>query len=386
VIVTTVISTITCLNDQILHATSPIFPMQNILDEYEDWNQVPNQTEYNIYPEIANDVSSCVINQISPIDISSINYQSNGKYLNVTLWLAKEPIIPIANSSIREIGVQIDIKSTYDASSSDFAYMFTLMKEGPLFQLSEYDQYNDRLRYIEKEIVNDTKFKMNANYASFSLDLQKINSPKEYRLNFVVQDTFMNNGKFCKLLDITDYFPVPSPKYNISLSEDTLFLKPGEVKEIEMKIDTDGKFKSRSETSFPKVKDINITISPVSIDILPNSLSTSLIEVKPSLEADPRPYTFTIISEIYPNEPLYSGFQELIGRTPHKITEVETSLTVVVQEPLGIIDYISNILTVWGAPIKETFALITTIGGAGITGWFLNKFRKNKKRRKQKST
>jgi hypothetical protein len=360
--------------------------MQNILDEYEDWNQVPNQTEYNIYPEIANDVSSCVINQISPIDISSINYQSNGKYLNVTLWLAKEPIIPIANSSIREIGVQIDIKSTYDASSSDFAYMFTLMKEGPLFQLSEYDQYNDRLRYIEKEIVNDTKFKMNANYASFSLDLQKINSPKEYRLNFVVQDTFMNNGKFCKLLDITDYFPVPSPKYNISLSEDTLFLKPGEVKEIEMKIDTDGKFKSRSETSFPKVKDINITISPVSIDILPNSLSTSLIEVKPSLEADPRPYTFTIISEIYPNEPLYSGFQELIGRTPHKITEVETSLTVVVQEPLGIIDYISNILTVWGAPIKETFALITTIGGAGITGWFLNKFRKNKKRRKQKST
>ncbi|MDF3032456.1 MAG: hypothetical protein K0R91_290 [Nitrososphaeraceae archaeon] len=57
-----------------------------------------------------------------------------------------------------------------------------------------------------------------------------------------------------------------------------------------------------------------------------------------------------------------------------------------VEEPLGVLDYINIALNAWGAPVKEFFAIVTTVGGAGISGWVINKARRNKKKKDQTNT
>ena len=73
------------------------------------------------------------------------------------------------------------------------------------------------------------------------------------------------------------------------------------------------------------------------------------------------------------------GYAELIKNPVAPIPSGIIDLTVTVEEPPGVLDYINSALNTWGAPVKEFFAIVTTIGGAGISGWIINKVRKNRK-------
>lgn len=44
----------------------------------------------------------------------------------------------------------------------------------------------------------------------------------------------MENGKFCRMVDSTDYYPVPPPHYNISTSKTSVFLKPGQSEKFNL--------------------------------------------------------------------------------------------------------------------------------------------------------
>ena len=80
------------------------------------------------------------------------------------------------------------------------------------------------------------------------------------------------------------------------------------------------------------------------------------------------------------------GYAELIKNPVAPIPSGIIDLTVTVEEPPGVLDYINSALNTWGAPVKEFFAIVTTIGGAGISGWIINKVRKNRKEKDEANT
>jgi hypothetical protein len=125
-----------------------------------------------------------------------------------------------------------------------------------------------------------------------------------------------------------------------------------------------------------------VTITPSELSIPPNGVITSLVHINALENADVGAYTLSIKTSIFPNETLTSAASELKGTLGHEILNTNTDLTVVVEEPLGILDYVNNALSTWGAPVREFFAIVTTIGGAGISGWIINKVRHKIKRKK----
>jgi hypothetical protein len=367
-------------------AGSPSFPIQQVFDDQLDWNiPDPNSTERNIFPEIAEDPFDCVTDLYVPSDITSVSYSSDGKYLNATLWLYSPLEDPAYNIISREYAIQIDVASVYESGSADYASAVSWNNNTSSWtkELYEYNIYADDWRYI-KSIPNYTGFfQKGKNYVTLYFDLQSMNLPDQYKLIFVAQDTFVKDGIYCKLLDITDFFPVPAPKYNISVTQNSLFIKPGQEKTIELKIESEANFPSVSNLYWNQTKGLEMQITPSELSLPPKGITTSLIHIKALENATVAPYTLSISSSIYPNETLYSGFTELKGNLPHEILKRNTALTVVVEEPLGILDYVNNVLSTWGAPVREFFAIVTTIGGAGVSGWIINKIRHKIKRKNE---
>ena len=392
-----------CLQNEVL-ANSPSFPIQQIGDEIEDLNLgSPNYTITAIYPniDIATDPSNCTNTELFPIysgntsfsDIASVSYYSDGKHLNATIWLNSfnEDIdYDIIN---RDYFIQIDVKSVYDAYSADFTSGMNWnnksqfwTKEVAEFAGSNLHDWRD-WRYIEQTPLSFDliqKGENGRNYIPLSFDLESINSPDEYRVLFATEDIFIKDGIYCDLIDITDYFPIPPPQYNISLSENSIFLKPGQEKNIELKIESDANFLSTSYFTVNPINEIEAKITPDVLSIPPNGISTSLVNIEALENATIHPHTLSISSLIYPNETLSIGFNQLEGNLQHAILQSNLDLVAVVEEPLTILDYVDNTLNAWGKPIRDFFTLITTIGGAGISGWILNRVR-NKINRKNRN-
>ena len=185
----------------------------------------------------------------------------------------------------------------------------------------EYSAIGDQLKYLKITPNNNTGFLPNNNntgffekgnsYVSLSMDLESINFPEEYTVIFVASDKFMKtNNIYCHFLDNTGFFPVPPPQYNITASQNSLFLKKGQDKTIELRMKSDANYNSYSNFSKNEIKGLEVELSPTQLSLPPNSLTTSLIHIKALEKAPAGPYTLSITSSVYPNETLSSGFIE----------------------------------------------------------------------------
>jgi hypothetical protein len=320
---------------------SPSFPIQQIFDDTEDWNFF-NSSEIAKSTEVAEDSSDCDKSlEYIPSDITTVNYYSDGKYLNATLWLSSPLEEFVHNLISRDYVIYVDVKSVYDAGKSDYASGINWRNSSNSWtkELYEYSAYGDRWKYLKIMADHTGFFARGNNYVSLSLDLESINLPEEYTVIFAAADTFRkNNNVYCTFLDNTDFFPVPPPQYNITTSQNSLFLKKGQEKTIELRMNSDANFNSYYYLSKNQIKGLEVELSPTELSLPSNGITTSLVHIKALENATVGSYTLSITSKVFPNETLSSGFTELKGNVPHSIEAGNTDLTVIVEEPLGILD------------------------------------------------
>jgi hypothetical protein len=195
-----------------------------------------------------------------------------------------------------------------------------------------------------------------------------------------------NEDVYCEIFDTTAYFPVPPPEYNVTASQNSLFLKKGQEKTIELRMKSDANFNSFAHISNKPIKGLEVDLKPAGLSLPPNGITTSLVRIKALENATIGSYTLSINSSVSPDEPLFMGSTELIENPVAPIPSENIDLTVTVEEQPGVLDYINSTLNTWEAPIKESFAIVTTIGGAGISGWVINKVRQNRKKKDQTNT
>ena len=180
-------------------------------------------------------------------DLESVSYFSDGKNLNATLWLSA-PFEEKPSPSWRSpsYSIYIHINSFYATNFPDYE---VTIKWNPFTsswtrQILEW-MPNDTRVLAEKE--NYTGFFDNNPEASgqaksrvnLSFNLTSINSPNNY-VGFVrLSDVFVRGHDTCLIDDDSDSaMYVPIPEITVSTSPSSVELRPGEEKNVELKVNS----------------------------------------------------------------------------------------------------------------------------------------------------
>ena len=87
----------------------------------------------------------------------------------------------------------------------------------------------------------------NKDFVDFTIDLKSISNPQKYRLLLYLTDEYVKDGKFCRMVDSTNWLPAPPPEFNIIVTPNSIFMRPGESKDIAVTISGNTELQSKGK-------------------------------------------------------------------------------------------------------------------------------------------
>jgi hypothetical protein len=82
----------------------------------------------------------------------------------------------------------------------------------------------------------------------FSVDLNTISNPQKYRL-FYITDLYVKDGKLCRMVGSTNWALSPPPEFNIIASPNSIFMRPGEAKDVTVTINGNTELQAKGKLS-----------------------------------------------------------------------------------------------------------------------------------------
>jgi hypothetical protein len=330
-------------------------------------------------------------------DILSVDYYSDGKTLNATLWT----FVPFQDRPLKynkvDYGMLIDSDFDKKTGFEGIDYKLEISWDN---QTREWTKKLVQWSVQGKErILNLTKnysgFSENGkNYILLSLDLGAIFYPPKYKVTFYSDVQKYDNSNV--ISDFTRWVAIPPPELHISTSPNNVTLSPGEDENIEVNVKStegytpavnlsaeapsDGSIKFYFKNGFDKL-------------VVPSygMVSTSMI-ISAVQNASIAPYTITIFANSsFPPEQLIT-VKLPANRTsssstyfPPSVQESQnvfasSTMAITVLPPKTWQQQISESWNGFGSAINGFVGLVTAvIGVAGIIGgWFLRKSKLNK--------
>lgn len=264
-------------------STSPYFAEQEIVDNVTDWinlstNNITNRGERYT-------------------DIISVDYFSNGKTLNATLWL----LFPFKeNPSMKEIdyGMFIDTDFNSKTGFGGIDYKVEIQWKN---ETKTWDKVTERwsryggYRTIEN-ITNYTNFyEKGLKYVTISADLEKVLYPQKYKVLFYA-DFRKSDGSL--ISDYTRWIAVPPLELGISTIPSSIVLSKGISDTIEVKINsTEGYTPKVSLTIENKPSKTSFNFHFNELTLPSYGIVTTPITITPSKDAPLGPYTFYIVAK-----------------------------------------------------------------------------------------
>jgi hypothetical protein len=279
--------------------------------------------------------------------------------------------------------VAIDVPSVYD-SPQDF--MSKVIWWGPFSQywhssLEETSSYGHK-RYIDLKLNYFNFIKDQKSYEGFvpfSVELGKINYPKNYLLVFVNELNYVKNGLLCELIQKTNLASSPPVKLVISPSTNSTAIGPGQTKTIEINIKSEAEVPLNIDLSeVTDLKYMQYSFDPSILEISPAGTVTSQLTIKSNWDGIGEPsitQTLPIIAKVGINETeksfaLNTYFFNVSSSPLPKPTEMNIAITI-----FNLSDWIINTLNTLNSPVNFLIVVTTAIGTA--IAWIL-------KRRKEK--
>ena len=203
---------------------SPQFPEQEIIDDTSDWIELDSRKSISAGDRFT--------------DIISIDYFSDGKFFNSTIWL----LFPFKESPNREnvdYGMYID--SNFDTTTGF----------GGIDYKIEIQWNNDTQKWnkvIESwspygktnVLYNVTNYKnfynVHENYVTLSFDLDQLLNPKKYKILFYAETKKEEEQSY--LTDFIRWVAIPPPQLFVSTSPNSIELIPGQKKTIEVRVNS----------------------------------------------------------------------------------------------------------------------------------------------------
>jgi hypothetical protein len=350
-------------------ATSPSFVRQEITDvaNNDGWNYVTGQ--FTMGHKYA--------------DLSSISYSSNGRFLNATLFF-RHPIIdrPLTVNNTA-YGMLIDIDSDYNTGWQGYDYMMKISWENKTknwtYVLQEWS--SDSTTRVLENRSNFTSFLDNkeSSYVYLSLDLQKINFPDKYLVVFFTDYDFQDGDVKYEISDFSNTARIPPPQFVMSISPNSVSLRPGEKKTAEVQVNSStAVFESHAIFSTNKIEGLQTDFTPNEIDIPQIGIATSHLNIKAAANSEPNPYTLLIFANIsFPTQ--FSGSESERTKVISQNVDAHSTLPITLLPSLTPQEQFTAFWTTYGELIK-------IIGGGfagGSAAIVLGKFSKKPKEKEK---
>ena len=213
------ISFIICLLDSFVFANnSPSFYYKEVKDDYFDLVDL-NSTER-------------VNNTDRNIDILSVDYISDGKFLNATIWT----YFPFDNNPPKSMKYGMLIDSDFDKHTGikgiDNQIEIQWNETAKVWVLLAETWSSNGQQKVIKIINNYQSFYKDGGYVDIPLDLGMLHYPDKYKVTFYAEAI----NKTHDIIDYTKWVAIPPLELNITTSPASLVLSPDGSETIEVKI------------------------------------------------------------------------------------------------------------------------------------------------------
>ena len=353
-------------------STSSSFARQEVNDEIHDVKQF-------IGIEKENQKRDYYKNLLS-IDIERISYSSDRNFLNATLWIGGSGVKEnpsLYGAKMLAYGMLIDADNNQKTGKAGFDYQIEIQWSNGTWHRTLLEWASDNnYRILSVDQNYSDFFRNEQNYVLFSLDLNKIVSPPDYKLMFY--STLMY-GKSNFLYDLSSLIDVPPPQYTLLTLPHPVVLRQGEQKIIGVQLKSNTGFIPEIINFIPEEHQSNIDV-----DFNPDKLNVSSFGVEPapfriavSENAQIGQYTIPLVSNIstgsaFPLSVFFGQFNATISTQGSKA--VPTNLTISVIEPLSIQEQVKDFWITYGSLIS-----VVAAGFAGaIATYVLDRLRKRR--------
>jgi hypothetical protein len=175
-------------------ALSPSFPREEIRDRPFDWRDIEKQEG--------------TLEGSPYTDIRRVNYVSDGRYLNATLWL-RGVINTSTNGEQMSYGTIIDGDSRTETGWQGVDYQIEISRQNGTWMstIAEFSSLGD-IRILDNMRLNSTDLSKNiGNYIPLSIDLSREVFPEKYKVIFYAGEvkTGNNNRSTVRTMDFTDW-------------------------------------------------------------------------------------------------------------------------------------------------------------------------------------
>lgn len=365
--------------DKQVFAESPSFSRNEIKDEPKDWINLANGSSLI-------DKYSYMGNQIG--DISSIDYTSDGKWLNVTFWLYSK----FYNNTLQNIDISYvmyidsDLNRGTGIEGGDYKIELKWDNRNQQWvrQFSEIESHDPKRGNNEKRLLENIILKSNSlfykdrnRYITLSADLSKMGFPEKYRVLFYTAQ------KSDSILDFTNWIQIPPIRYELSITPDPITLSQdnpsktvrAQVMPISESLSSMTGFSIAKITSPQDFMQFKLIINEENKTDLSKVQSFNIHMKNDTL---PGKYPISVLFSVFTNITYPSPLQVNSFISSQGTESLEETLWIEVQPPQSLIDkilsWISNIFN----PFTGVYSTVSTIV-SGILGWKLWKRKKDQK-------
>jgi hypothetical protein len=302
---------------------------------------------------------------------ATISYNSYSNYTEIAKFdFVHSHYDENANSrAIETYSMVIDVHSTFDKGSDyiiSHGWDSAFKKDGwikSIYEISSDGHLKllDRERNIYKN-KNDTFF--NNNFNSIDFDLTKANFPNQYSVYIYKQNIFDIDNYSCMIVDQTGWLPIPPPHFSISAFPDTLELRPNDEKNVKITIHNNSSLNSEFSISNIKNSQLNMTINPSIVSLLPNGDSNINLRIKNISNNTKESISYTIplkLSISFPQNTTIFGENVTLTNTEGAKTVQSYFFTTTILPNLEIKDHLNNLVE-WLSPLNSVWTFLVAIG------------------------
>jgi hypothetical protein len=366
---------------------SPSFPNQEILDNRTDWIDLKTRNYTT-----AGDRTT---------DIESVDYFSDGNNLGAILWLYF-PVRPQPNPINEEVDYGMYIDADFDDKTGygGIEYKIEISWDNETKEwrkvLEKWSHYGESLTVQNQTIPFANFSKEGEHYVVLSADLDAMLSPKRYKAIFYGE--VRREGSL--RTDFTRWVAIPPLELTLSSSPNSVDLRKGEEKTIEVKVNTTQGYEptvNLNATSHSKniildfTQNDTINVPVFTLRIPSYGIATIPLTITSSKDASIGPYTlFIFANSSFPAEEFiepkaFTQKRTSSGPIPTSITSenifTESTLLVTLEDPLTLIDHISDFWNKVGGPMSFIYGIL-----AGISPWLYTRIKERRKEGNNKNS
>lgn len=336
--------------------SSTSFARQEMLDNKRDWI----------------DKNSNIINGSDFTDLVTITYLSDGKNFNATFWLSGV-FIKKPSSDMALYGILIDADANSKTGLSGFDYATKIIWDGQSWtkQLEEMTRFNNvRVLNMEKNFTGF--FDKIGKTVRLSFDLESMGSPEQYSVAFFTVEEKEIESSEVTLYDFSSLVNVPPPEFFVSTSPESIILKQGEKKIVQVQVKSTTGFQPQIALLIERIDNISLTLASDQLIIPSFGLAATPLEIKVSKDAPPGPHVLIIYATatfpLNKMENLETDTQLFLALEEKFVVKKIAPLTVIVQK-FTIEDSITEFMDKW----EVLIIALTTLATGGVLFSFKNR-------------